>query len=249
MKADTTLAVEAQGLTRVFGEKANRVEALRGIDLSVKPGEFLAIMGPSGSGKSTLLHLLGGLDEPTSGSVRVDGQELGAMSDDEITQLRRRHIGFVFQAFNLLDVLTAAENVALPLTIDGMSEREANARARAVLERVGIDKRGDHYPTELAGGEQQRVALARSLATDPVLLLADEPTGNLDSRNSEQIIALLRKLVDDDGQTVVMVTHDPGYAAMADRLITLRDGRIEDEQTLPPARATKAVLEELEPRG
>ena len=248
MNADNTMAVEAHGLTRTFGEEATRVEALRGIDLSVSRGEFVAIMGPSGSGKSTLLHLLGGLDEPTSGSVHVDGQDIGAMSDDEITQLRRRHIGFVFQAFNLLDVLTAAENVALPLIIDGMSEPKANARAKAVLDRVGIDKRGEHYPTELAGGEQQRVALARSLCTGPVLLLADEPTGNLDSRNSEQIITLLRKLVDDDGQTVVMVTHDPGHAAMADRLITLRDGRIEDEQTLPRGRATKAVLEELEPR-
>ena len=247
MNADTTKAVEAHGLTRVFGEEATRVEALRGINLSVNRGDFVAIMGPSGSGKSTLLHLLGGLDEPTSGSVQVDGQDLGTMSDDEITQLRRRHIGFVFQAYNLLDVLTAAENVALPLVIDGMSELEANTRAKAVLERVGMERRGDHYPTELAGGEQQRVALARSLSTDPVLLLADEPTGNLDSRNSEQIIALLRKLVDDDGQTVVMVTHDPGHAAMADRLITLRDGRIEDEQTLPRGRATKAVLEELEP--
>lgn len=248
MNTDKAMAAEARGLTRVFGEDTARVEALRGIDLSVKPGEFLAIMGPSGSGKSTLLHLLGGLDEPTSGSVHVDGQDLGMMSDDEITQLRRRHIGFVFQAFNLLDVLTAAENVALPLIIDGMREPEANARAKSVLEWVGIVNRRDHHPTELAGGEQQRVALARSLSTDPILLLADEPTGNLDSRNSEQIIALLRKLVDDHGQTVVMVTHDPGHAAMADRLITLRDGRIEDEQTLPRGRATKAVLEELEPR-
>ena len=248
MNADNAMAAEARGVTRVFGEEATRVEALRGIDLSVKPGEFVAIMGPSGSGKSTLLHLLGGLDEPTTGSVHVDGQELRTMSDDEITQLRRRHIGFVFQAFNLLEVLTAAENVALPLIIDGMSEAEANARARAVLERVGVGERGGHYPTELAGGEQQRVALARSLSTDPVLLLADEPTGNLDSRHSQQIIGLLRKLVDDDGQTVVMVTHDPRHAAMADRLITLRDGRIEDEQTLPRGRATKALLAELEPR-
>ena len=169
------------------------------------------------------------------------------MSDDEITQLRRRHIGFVFQAFNLLHVLTGGENVALPLIIDGLSESEANEQARAVLERVGIANRNDHYPSELAGGEQQRVALARSLCADPVLLLADEPTGNLDSRNSEQIIALLRKLVDEQGQTVVMVTHDAGHAAMADRLITLRDGRIEDEQTLPRGRSAGAILEELEP--
>ena len=247
MSAEKAVAVEACELTRIFGEEATRVEALNGIDLRINRGEFVAIMGPSGSGKSTLLHLLGGLDEPTSGSVKVDGQDLGSMSDDEITQLRRRHIGFVFQAFNLLHVLTAGENVALSLIIDGRNEAEAHEQARAVLERVGIANRKDHYPTELAGGEQQRVALARSLCADPVLLLADEPTGNLDSRNSEQIIALLRKLVDEHGQTVVMVTHDAGHAAMADRLITLRDGRIEDEQTLPRGRSADAVLQELEP--
>ena len=170
--------------------------------------------------------------------MRVDGQDLGSMSDDEITQLRRRHIGFVFQAFNLLHVLTAGENVALPLIIDGLNEAQANEQAQAVLERVGIANRKDHYPTELAGGEQQRVALARSLCADPVLLLADEPTGNLDSRNSEQIIALLRKLVDEHGQTVVMVTHDAGHAAMADRLITPRDG----EQSAQPRAQVRGQL-------
>jgi len=247
MSVEKTVAVEACGLTRVFGEEATRVEALNGIDLRINRGEFVAIMGPSGSGKSTLLHLLGGLDEPTSGSVRVDGQDLSSMSDDVITQLRRRHIGFVFQAFNLLQVLTTGENVALPLIIAGRSEAEANEQARAVLERVGIANRKDHYPTELAGGEQQRVALARALCANPILLLADEPTGNLDSRNSEQIIALLRKLVDEHDQTIVIVTHDAGHAAMADRLITLRDGRIEDKQTLPRGRSADAVLQELEP--
>ena len=247
MNVDQTVAVEVFGLTRIFGEEATRVEALCSIDLRINRGEFVAIMGASGSGKSTLLHLMGGLDEPTGGSVKVGGQDLGSMSDDALTQLRRRHIGFVFHAFNLLHVLTAEENVALPLIIDGQSEAEANEQAQAVLERVGIANRKDHYPSELAGGEQQRVALARSLCADPVLLLADEPTGNLDSRNSEQIIALLRKLVDEQGQTVVMVTHDAGHAAMADRLITLRDGRIEDEQTLPRGRSAGAILEELEP--
>ncbi|MGB2984872.1 MAG: ABC transporter ATP-binding protein [Phycisphaerae bacterium] len=247
MNAEQSVAVEASVLTRVFGEESTRVEALRGIDLQVRRSEFVAIMGPSGSGKSTLLHLLGGLDEPTSGTVKVRGEDLDGMSDDELTQLRRRHIGFVFQAFNLLHVLTAEENVALPLIIDGLSEAEANEKARVALERVGVANRKDHYPAELAGGEQQRVALARSLCADPVLLLADEPTGNLDSRNSEQIIALLRKLVDEHGQTVIMVTHDAGHAAMADRLITLRDGKIEDEQTLPQGRPTGAVLQELEP--
>ena len=225
MNADNAVAVEARGVTRVFGEEATRVEALRGIDLSVKPGEFVAIMGPSGSGKSTLLHLLGGLDEPTSGSVQVDGQDVGTMSDDEITQLRRRHIGFVFQAFNLLDVLTAAENVALPLIIDGMSEAEANARARAVLERVGVGERGDHYPTELAGGEQQRVALARSLSTDPVLLLADEPTGNLDSKTGKRIVGILYNLTE-EGRTVIVATHSADIANRADMTLEMMDGKV-----------------------
>lgn len=249
MSANNNIAVETSELTRTFGEDATRVEALCGIDLRVHEGEFVAIMGPSGSGKSTLLHLLGGLDTPTSGTVSVCGQNLGSMTDDELTELRRRHIGFVFQAFNLLHVLTAEENVALPLIIDRLDEAKAHERARAVLSRVGIVNRKDHYPAELAGGEQQRVALARSLVADPVLLLADEPTGNLDSRNSEQIIALLRRLVDEQGQTVVMVTHDAGHAAMADRLVTLRDGEIEDEQTLPRTRPTGAVLQDLEPQS
>jgi len=249
MSGNNKIAVEASELVRTFGEEATRVEALRGIDLRVHEGEFLAIMGPSGSGKSTLLHLLGGLDRPTSGKVKVCDQDLGAMSDDDLTQLRRRHIGFVFQAFNLLHVLTAEENVALPLIIDGLDEATGNERARAALARVGIENRAGHYPAELAGGEQQRVALARALCSDPVLLLADEPTGNLDSQNSEQIIALLRRLVDEQRQTVVMVTHDAGHAAMADRLVTLRDGVIEDEQTLPRARSTGAVLQDLESRS
>jgi putative ABC transport system ATP-binding protein len=247
MNADGTVVVEAHDLSRVFGEGTTRVDALNRVDLQVRRGEFVAVMGPSGSGKSTLLHLLGGLDQPTAGTVRIGGRDLGRLSDDELTQLRRRHIGFVFQAFNLLNVLTALENVALPLVIDGVDESRANEQARAALERVGIADRKDHLPRELAGGEQQRVALARALCTDPALLLADEPTGNLDSRNSEQIISLLRRLVDEQHQTVVMVTHDGGHAAMADRLITLRDGRIEDEQTLPPGRSTRAVLEELDP--
>ncbi len=247
MSAQTTVAAEACRVTRVFGEGPGRVDAITDISLRIHRGEFLAIMGPSGSGKSTLLHLLGGLDEPTCGSVKLNGQDLGTMSDDQITQLRRRHIGFVFQAFNLLPVLTAAENVALPLVIDGCSEAEADTKARAALARVGIADRAHHYPGELAGGEQQRTALARALCADPVLLLADEPTGNLDSRSSEQIIALLRKLVDEQGQTVVMVTHDAGHAAMADRLITLRDGRIEDEHALTRGRSTDVVLQELEP--
>lgn len=247
MNADDNAVVEARGLTRVFGQDATRVEALRGIDLRVTHGEFVAVMGPSGSGKSTLLHLLGGLDGPTSGSVKLSGRDLASLDDDALTQLRRRLVGFVFQAFNLLHILTAEENIALPLVLDGVPEAEASSRARTALERVGLAQRNDHYPGELAGGEQQRVALARALCTEPELMLADEPTGNLDSRNGEQIIALMRKLVDEQGQTVVMVTHDAGHAAMADRVITLRDGRIEDEQALPRGRATETVLQELEP--
>ena len=247
MNANKSVAVEASELTRVFGEGSTRVEALRGVNLRVHQGEFVAIIGASGSGKSTLLHLLGGLDEPTQGSVTVGAQDLASLDDDELTHLRRRSIGFVFQAFNLLQVLTAEENVALPLIIGGEREDQANDRARTVLDRVGIANRKDHYPSELAGGEQQRVALARALCGDPLLLLADEPTGNLDSRKSEQIVALLRRLVDEHGQTLVMVTHDAGHAAMADRLITLCDGCIEDEQTLPQGRSTGAILNDLEP--
>lgn len=246
MKTGDNTVVEALGLTRVFGEDATRIEALREVDLKVMRGEFVAVMGPSGSGKSTLLHLLGGLDAPSSGSVRVAGQDLSGLDDESITELRRRHIGFVFQSFNLLSVLTAEENVTLPLVLDGVPEREAKSQARAALELVGLAQRNDHYPGELAGGEQQRVALARALCTQPLLVLADEPTGNLDSRNGEQIIALLRKLVDERKQTVMMVTHDAGHAAMADRVITLRDGAIEDEQVLPRGRSAGIVLEELD---
>jgi putative ABC transport system ATP-binding protein len=205
---------------------------LRGIDLSVRRGEFVAVMGPSGSGKSTLLHLVGGLDAPTSGLVRVGGDELSALDDDRLTLLRRRRVGFIFQAFNLLDVLTAEENVALPLIIDGVSESQAHPRAAAVLELVGMAARRDHLPGQLSGGEQQRLAVARALVTEPLLILADEPTGNLDSGNGDQVMHLLRQLVDERGQTILMVTHNPSHAALADRLIRFRDGRVVEEKAL-----------------
>jgi putative ABC transport system ATP-binding protein len=225
-------AVVVQEVTKIFGSGEASVAALRGIDLSVNRGEFVAVMGPSGSGKSTLLHLVGGLDTPSAGSIHVGGEDLGSLDDDRLTLLRRRKIGFVFQAFNLLDVLTAEENVALPLLIDSMTEAEAHQRAVAALELVGLGPRRAHLPGRLSGGEQQRLAIARALVTRPLLLLADEPTGNLDSANGEQVMTLLRGLVDRQGQTILMVTHSPRHAAVADRLILLRDGQVVQEQTL-----------------
>jgi putative ABC transport system ATP-binding protein len=246
MSGNETLVVEAHALHRVFASGENRVEALRGVSLRVAQGEFVAVMGPSGSGKSTLLHLIGGLDTPTSGSVRLSGEDLSKLKDDDLTILRRRRIGFVFQAFNLIDVLTAQENVALPLLIDGVSEAEASRRAAEALALVGLAQRCDHLPRQLSGGEQQRVAIARALVTRPLLLLADEPTGNLDSASSDQIMAVLRHLVDEQGQTVLMVTHDARHAAMAGRVLRLRDGQVVEEHALPQARPLNAILEDLE---
>jgi putative ABC transport system ATP-binding protein len=231
-----TPAALACGLTKTFGAGEARVEALRGIDLCVERGRFVAVMGPSGSGKSTLLHLLGGLDVPTSGTVRVGGEDLAALDDDRLTLLRRRRLGFIFQAFNLIDVLTAEENVGLPLLIDGVGEGEALRRAGEALGLVGLAQRRHHLPGRLSGGEQQRVAIARALVGRPLLLLADEPTGNLDSASGDQVMALLRRLVDEQGQTVLMVTHAARHAALADRIIQLRDGRVVDDQPLPAGR-------------
>ena len=228
--AATTLepALAAAAVTRVFGEGEAAVHALRGVTLDVPAGEFTAIMGPSGSGKSTLMHLMAGLDRPTDGSVRIGGEEVATMSDAQLTLLRRRHVGFVFQSFNLLPVLTAEENVVLPLTIAG--RRPDAEELGSLLERVGLQERRSHRPSELSGGQQQRVAIARALITRPTVLLADEPTGNLDSRSGETVLALLREAVEVDGQTVVMVTHDERAAAQADRVVHLADGRIVDEE-------------------
>ncbi|MCZ7662350.1 MAG: ABC transporter ATP-binding protein [Thermoleophilia bacterium] len=245
-KGSVTPAVEAQGLTKAFGSGPTEVQALRGVDLSLRQGVFLAVMGPSGSGKSTLLHLVGGLTKPTSGKVLVGGQDLSALNDDALTLLRRRRIGFVFQFFNLLPILTALENVALPLIIDGVREAEATQRAAAAMELVGIAHRRGHRPGKLSGGEQQRVAVARALVTEPVLILADEPTGNLDSTTGDQVMALLRRLVDERGQTILMVTHDPRAAAMADSLLTLKDGFVAHEQRLDGGRSAGEILRELE---
>jgi putative ABC transport system ATP-binding protein len=220
-------ALAARAVTRVFGEGEAAVHALRGVTLDVPSGQFTAIMGPSGSGKSTLMHLLAGLDRPTGGTVEIGGEDVGRMSDAQLTRLRRRHVGFVFQAFNLLPVLTAEENVTLPLAIAGQKvDRDLLDR---LLTRMGLAERRTHRPSELSGGQQQRVAIARSLITRPTVLLADEPTGNLDSKAGTDVLALLREAVELDGQTIVMVTHDPSAAEQADRVIHLADGRIVDD--------------------
>jgi putative ABC transport system ATP-binding protein len=221
-------ALEAIGVTKVYGEGAAAVRALRGVDARVADGEFLAIMGPSGSGKSTLLHILGALDRPTAGSAQIHGRRYDDLEDRELTRLRGEVFGFIFQFFNLLPTLTAAENVLLPALVAGESPREYADRAEELLSLVGLTDRAAHLPAEMSGGEQQRVAIARALLRRPDVLLADEPTGNLDSAAGSMVLRLLRRLVD-DGQTVVMVTHDAGAAALADRVLFLRDGSVVDE--------------------
>lgn len=224
--------VQTENLTRIYGSGETAVTALDHVNLSVNEGEFLAVMGPSGCGKSTLLHLIGGLDRPTEGRVLLAGQDLTQMDDDSLTLLRRRKIGFVFQFFNLIPVLTALENVALPLLLDGMPAKEARQRAVEWLERMGLGERLHHRPDQLSAGQQQRVAIARAMVTEPALILADEPTGNLDTRAGDDIANLLRQTVNQWGRTVLMVTHDPRIAAYADRIIFLKDGRIVDETLL-----------------
>jgi putative ABC transport system ATP-binding protein len=216
--------VSATAVVRQYGHGDTAVTALREVSVAVQRGRLTAVMGPSGSGKSTLMHILAGLDKPTSGSVTVEGTEITTMGDDELTRLRRDHIGFVFQFFNLLPMLTARENMLLPLSIAG---REPDAQwLETVIAETGLADRLTHRPSELSGGQQQRVAIARALLSRPTVLFADEPTGNLDSTSGEEILALLRRSVDSVGQTVVMVTHDPRAAAIADRILFLADGRI-----------------------
>ncbi len=211
------------------------VDALRGVDLDVAPGEFVALVGPSGSGKSTLLHLIGGLVRPTGGEVWVNGMELGRSSDRELVLYRRDTLGFVFQSFNLLPIKTAWENVAVPLMLAGVAPERRRARAMALLEQLGLGQRAHHRPAELSGGEQQRVAIARALANHPRLILADEPTGNLDSRTGGEIMALLQRLVRDEGLTLLLVTHDMAVARYADRIVHLRDGMVQFVETMEAA--------------
>ena len=219
----TTEVVAASGIKRVYEQGDDRIFALRGVDLQVERGEFVAITGPSGSGKSTLLHIVGGLDRPDDGEVRLEGRLISSLSDEELALVRRRRLGFVLQFFNLLPTLTAAENVAFPLLLDGV--RDALDQAVVALDQVGLRERAQHRPSQLSGGEQQRVALARALVTKPALVLADEPTGNLDSLTGEDILKLLRQSAD-NGQTIVMVTHDPRSASFAGRVLRLVDGRV-----------------------
>jgi putative ABC transport system ATP-binding protein len=216
--------MELVEVTKVYQQGRRTVQAVRGVSLRIEAGEFVAIMGPSGSGKSTLMHLLGALDTPTSGQALFRGKDLRTMSDKDRSLLRRTRIGFVFQFFNLLPTLTAAENVSLPLLLGGQSRRKALDAAAAALERVGLAPRADHFPEEMSGGEMQRVAIARALVASPEAVLCDEPTGNLDSVNSKEILALLRSLPESGRRTVVMVTHDRTAAAYGDRLVTIRDG-------------------------
>ncbi len=217
-------AVSASGLTRTYGTGDSAVHALRGVSLDLPAGQFTAVMGPSGSGKSTLMHLLAGLDTPSAGTVTVAGEDITRMKDRDLTRLRRKHIGFVFQSFNLLPTLSAEENIVLPLAIAG--RKPPAAEIDALLERVDLTERRSHKPAQLSGGQQQRVAIARALITRPTVLFGDEPTGNLDSEAGAGILRLLRDAVDIDGQTTLMVTHDPRAAAIADRVLYLTDGRI-----------------------
>ena len=227
--------VSATDLSRRYGEGEAAVDALDGVTVGFPRGAFTAIMGASGSGKSTLMHCLAGLDTPTGGSVVIDGVELGPLSDAKLTELRRDKIGFIFQAFNLLPVLTAEENLTLPLTLAG--QKADDGWVEQLIQTVGLADRRTHRPAELSGGQQQRVAVARALVHKPAVVFADEPTGNLDSKSSAEVLGLLRQAVDEFGQTVVMVTHDPDAAAVADRLIELADGRIvRDEAVVAAAR-------------
>jgi putative ABC transport system ATP-binding protein len=219
--------IELQSVTRTYRMGTEQIHALDNIDLTIADGEFVAVVGPSGSGKSTLLHVVGGLDTPTGGRVIVDGQDLSQASDRELAAFRNRRVGFVFQSFNLQPTYTALENVALPLVFAKVPPKERLARAQTALEEVGLAERLRHRPAQLSGGERQRVAIARAMVTDPTYVLADEPTGNLDTATSREIVELLDQLHERQGLTVVLVTHDPEMAALAGRQIALRDGRID----------------------
>jgi len=238
--------VSASHLVRRYGEGDAHVDALRGVSLEIEEGALTAIMGPSGSGKSTLMHILAGLDKPTEGSVRIAGLEITSMNDKELSRLRRQHIGFVFQFFNLLPMLTAEENVLLPLSIAGVKpDREW---VEELIDSVGIADRRTHRPSEMSGGQQQRVSIARALVSSPTVLFADEPTGNLDSTTSQEVLALLRHSVEELGQTTVMVTHDPKAAAFADRILFLADGRIVKEICESTAAEVLAAMQEVSAR-
>jgi len=241
--------VEVSGLTKVYGAGDTAVTALDHVDLSVDAGEFVAIMGPSGCGKSTLLNLVGGLDKPTSGMVRIAGDDIAEMDDATVTKMRRRRLGFVFQFFNLIPVLDAAENAALPLTLDGVAPAEARKRAQDWLVKVGLEKRLHNRPDQLSGGQQQRVAVARALVTEPDLILADEPTGNLDSKSGDEIADLLKLASTEWNRAVVMVTHDVRIASHAGRIVFMRDGKIVDDVKMPSGDGAEAARAAMEKAG
>jgi putative ABC transport system ATP-binding protein len=230
-QATTTAVVQAHEITKRFGEGDAAVDALRGVSVEFDRGSFTAIMGPSGSGKSTLMHILAGLDDATSGWVEIDGTRLDTLGDRDLTLLRRREVGFIFQSYNLLPVLSAEQNIALPMTIGG--DDPDKEWLDTLIRTVGLDDRRDHRPSQLSGGQQQRVAVARALVTRPAVVFADEPTGNLDSNASRGVLDLLRRAVDEFGQTIVMVTHDASAAATADSVLFLADGRIVDRHERP----------------
>ena len=235
--------VVAESVARRYGEGETAVDALRGVSVDIERARLTAVMGPSGSGKSTLMHILAGLDKPTSGKVQVAGTEITTLGDNDLTKLRRQHIGFVFQFFNLLPMLNARENITLPLTISG--EKPDAGWVEKIVDDVGLADRLSHRPSELSGGQQQRVAIARALVSKPTVLFADEPTGNLDSSTGHEILTLLRRSVDDYGQTMVMVTHDPRAASMAHRVLFLADGLIVRELGECDAHRVMEVMEEI----
>jgi putative ABC transport system ATP-binding protein len=224
--------IQTENLTKIYGVGDTAVAALDHVNLSVDEGEFVAVMGPSGCGKSTLLHLIGGLDRVTEGRVLLDGNDIAQLDDTHVTELRRRRVGFVFQFYNLIPVLTAIENAALPLTLDGVKADEARERATNWLKRMGLEDRLSNRPDQLSGGQQQRVAIARALVAEPALILADEPTGNLDSRAGDEIAGLLKHISEEWKRAILMVTHDPRIAAYSDRIVFLKDGSIVDETRL-----------------
>jgi putative ABC transport system ATP-binding protein len=240
--------IEVKNLTKKYGQEGTTVAALSNISLSIEKGQFVAVMGPSGCGKSTLLHLIGGLDRPTAGSVWIEGQDISKMQDNALTEIRRRKMGFVFQFFNLIPVLSAVENAALPLVLDGVKPQDARESATQWLNRNQMGDRLDFRPDQLSGGQQQRVAISRALVADPIILLADEPTGNLDSRASDEIAVILRHVVSEWGHTVMMVTHDPRIAAYADRIIFLKDGQVVDDTLLDGEKGdnTRKLKEKVE---
>jgi putative ABC transport system ATP-binding protein len=234
--------MELRGVTKVYVQGSRTVHAVRGVSMTIEAGEFVSIMGPSGSGKSTLMHMLGALDTPSTGQVLFQGRDIAVMSDAERSELRRTRIGFIFQFFNLLPTLTASENVALPLLLGGMGRGTALERATASLERVGLSSRAEHYPDEMSGGEKQRVAVARALVTNPEAVVCDEPTGNLDSHTSTEVLELLRSLPEPGKRSVVMVTHDRLAADYGDRLVIIRDGVVYgEERDLSGPKAARAI--------